>query len=110
MELANGAIISGLQLEMRNVLIVADEVYNDYGEELTITCGLNGVHSSGSLHYYGYAIDLRVNFFEKGKKNIVFNSLRSRLKQISPFYDLVFHDTHIHIEFDIIRYSKQKGL
>ena len=33
-----------------------------------ITETLGGEHSAGSLHYYGYAVDLRIRYFTESEK------------------------------------------
>src|SRR5210317_1244048 len=95
-ELVNGATIQGLDINMRPAMIIAGHVYGEYGKPLTITCGLNGEHSAGSLHYYGRAIDLRTNFWEDDIKQKVYMELRD---QLPTGYDVVQHTTHIHLEY-----------
>ena len=70
MKLKNGVIISGLRIEMRPVLIEAEKIWKENGDELVVTAGLDGVHSSASLHYYGYALDLRIRNFDKNSITI----------------------------------------
>ncbi len=71
------------------------------GKELVVTCGTNGVHSAGSLHYYGLAIDFRTKYFTKGVAEKVARELR---KALGPKFDVIVHRTkfsnHIHVEFD----------
>ena len=66
MKIKPGAVLAGLDIHMRPALIIADAVWKEYGQELMVTEGLGGEHSSGSLHYYGYAVDLRTHYFHKG--------------------------------------------
>ena len=96
MIIKDGAIIAGLDIRMRASLKVSDTIYNDYGQELTITCGLDGTHSSGSLHYYGLAIDIRTRYFDKATKNAVYIALKQELKNN---YIVVLEKTHIHIQW-----------
>ena len=75
---------------------VADEVYKKYNHELTITSGLEGTHSSSSLHYYGLALDFRTRFFSTAVKNAVYTILNGKLKNS---YVVVLEKTHIHIQW-----------
>lgn len=95
-------ILAGLDIRIRPALIEANRIWNNHGQELMITCGLNGVHSPGSLHYYGLAIDVRTSYFGEQKQN-VYNDLYDALKAIDERFDIVLHSTHIHIEYDIIK-------
>ncbi len=98
MRIKKGASIAGLKIEMRKVLIAADKVYKEAGKELVITSGLEGEHSAGSLHYYGYAVDIRHNFFSEAEKSEVHRALIKALP--SSKYDVVWEKTHFHIEYD----------
>jgi len=97
MQIKDGVILAGLQLVMRKVLISADAIWNELGQELVITAGLDGAHSAGSLHYYGLAIDLRSRYFTKDEKEEAAEKLRAAL---GSDYDVVVHKSHIHVEYD----------
>jgi len=104
MKIKKGAIIWPLKYEMRKALIVAGEVYRENGQELYITSGLEGDHSNGSLHPYGYAVDTRTYFWgEETAKRVAFD-IKRRLP--SP-YDVVFESDHIHIEYDVEKGKKE---
>jgi hypothetical protein len=94
----------GLQPEMRAVLTAVDSVYSKYGKEPVITAGTEAfnsdgklIHSVGSLHPFGYALDFRTNYFEGNNKGLVAHELR---KLLGPDYDVILHASHMHIEFD----------
>lgn len=87
------------KLVMRRALIVANSIWNHHNKELVVTCGMDGEHSAGSLHYYGYAIDLRTNYFSEYEKQEVAAQLKSALPE---GFDVIVHSTHIHIEYDKI--------
>ncbi len=84
------------KLEMRIVLIRAKAVWKEYGRKLVVTSGKEGTHSAGSLHYYGYAVDLRTRFWLKKKKLLVFKTLKQRM---GTDYRVIWHRTHIHVEY-----------
>jgi len=100
-----------LKFVMRDALLICEDVYKMYGrkEGVTITSARDGIHSAGSMHYYGYAIDTRIYFWSKKISNIVFLLIRSKLKEISTYYDVVIESDHIHIEWDQIRYLKDNS-
>lgn len=87
--------IWGLQVEMQPVLKTANRIWKEFGKELVITSARDGMHSAGSLHYYGYAVDLRIWGLED-KLNSVVRRLREAL---IDDYDIIRHKTHIHIEY-----------
>jgi hypothetical protein len=96
-KIKQGADIKGLKIEMRPVLVAAEMIWRHHGQELVVTSGLEGTHSAGSLHYYGYALDLRSKYFTGAEKASVVNALRAAL---GGSYDVVSHPSHIHVEFD----------
>lgn len=99
MKAKSGVIIAGLKLEMRKVLVNADKVWKAHGQELVITSGMDGVHSPGSLHPYGYALDLRTRYFDSAEHKSIAAELRAEL---GNKYNVVVHSTHIHTEYDAI--------
>lgn len=112
MILKKGVILYGLKLQMRVVMMLAEEIWIPYKHGFVITSALDNLyepeitHSSGSLHPFGYALDLRTRDFSLDIKRKVFYSLRKKLRATSEFYDVVWHETHIHTEFDIVKYKK----
>jgi len=97
MRIKPGVILQGLKIEMRPALLAANKIWKAYGKELVITSALDGTHSPGSLHYYGYALDFRTHYFHDGIPDLVAKTLR---KELGRNYDVVLHDTHIHVEYD----------
>lgn len=101
MKLKDNAVnIWGLKKEMRPVLHNAEKIWKNHGQELVVTCARNGMHSAGSLHYFGLAIDLRTNYFKNlaETKQVAYelsNVLGSN-------YDVIIEDTHIHVEYDTL--------
>lgn len=86
-----------MQIQMRKVLMTADALWKEHNQELVVTEGTSGVHSSGSLHYYGYALDLRTRYFDAAEKPGIAGALKERL---GKDYDVIIHKTHIHVEYD----------
>ena len=101
MKIKDGVIMQGLKLPMRLALIEANQVYSDYGKELVITSALDGAHSAGSYHYFGYAIDLRTRFFSSWREKLdVAQKIRDRLNAKSDKFTVVLEDTHIHMQYN----------
>jgi len=99
MKIKEGANIQGLDLRMRPVLIAADDIWSSVGQELVVTCGLDGCHSAGSMHYYGLALDFRTHYFSETTKKIVFEEL---IETLGCTFDVVMHSTHIHVEYKLL--------
>lgn len=92
-----GVSLQGLQIEMREVLIQMEHLFNKINKELVITSGTEGIHSPTSLHYYGYALDFRNRHLTENEKALTL----ARLYEIfdNTNYRVINHPTHIHIEF-----------
>jgi len=93
----------GIQPEMRVVMKVVANVYSKYGNEAVITAGTeafdkNGklLHSTGSLHPFGFALDFRTYYFKGNNKSLVTYELREIL---GKNYDVILHANHLHIEY-----------
>ena len=97
MKIKDGVSMVGIQIEMRPVLINADAIWRTHGQELVVTAVCGGMHSAGSLHYYGYAVDLRTRYFGTEQIAVIASVLR---RVLGEDYDVVIHETHIHVEFD----------
>ena len=69
------------------------QVYTSIGEDLYITSKRDGIHSLGSLHYEGLAIDVR---YPQKKEGII-----DKLKmELGTGFDVIPEGDHIHIEYD----------
>lgn len=89
--------IWGLEKVMQPVLYNADVIWKEYGKELVITSARDGIHSAGSLHYYGLAVDLRTHYFSEADKYSVAQDLRD---EVGNDFDVIVHKSHIHVEYD----------
>jgi hypothetical protein len=100
MKIKKGVSLTGLRLVMRPVLVEADRIWDELGQELVITSGTDGEHSAGSLHYYGYAVDLRTRYFTQDEKQSAYIQLIEALEYEG--FNVFMHSTHIHVEWDSI--------
>jgi hypothetical protein len=97
MKIKPGANIQGINIVMRPVLVAADAIWKELGQELVITSGFDGEHSAGSFHYYGCAVDLRTYYFTNDEAQRAAIDLQIKL---GDKYDVIRHSTHIHVEYD----------
>lgn len=94
MRLAPDVRVYGLKTEILLAVMIAARLYDKKGEDFTITSVIEGKHMSGSLHYVGYAFDIRPPMMSN--PIAMQKDIRDAL---GDDYDVVFEETHIHIEF-----------
>lgn len=99
LKLKPGVIMAGLSPVMRPVLIHADRIMKSHGVDLVITSALDGAHSPGSFHYYGFALDIRSKHLSQQDKLQVLIYLIEEL----PDYQVCLEckglpSEHFHIE------------
>lgn len=96
MEIKSCATIINLNPSMRPALIGCQKVFDKHNTDFVITCGLDSTHSAGSLHYYGFAIDVRTR--DLGDKlQDCFQDLSDELAG----FDVILESNHFHIENEI---------
>ena len=98
MKIKPGVTMAGLSPRMRIVLIYAEKIWKTYDEELVVTSALDGEHSAGSLHYYGYALDLRTRYFTPEAAAAVARELSDELTRIDLDFRVIKEKTHIHVQ------------
>ena len=98
MEIKPGATIAGLDIRMRPALITAEAIWKGLSrsEGVTITSGLDGCHSAGSVHYYGLAVDLRTRYFNKAQVAHAVAELRT---QLGVSFSVIDEGDHIHVGY-----------
>ena len=95
MKLKPGVSLTGLRPETLAGMQIADGVFRDLSETLTITSCTEGSHSRGSLHYVGLAFDVRI----RDLRNTVSAVTRRLYVALGDEFDVVTESDHIHIEF-----------
>ena len=90
-------VVGDLHPKMQKALSKIDHVYRmGYKEDVLITSKRDGVHSAGSLHYIGCAIDARYP-----KTCLDRQEFAQRLRSaVGKDFDVVVEGSHIHIEYD----------
>jgi hypothetical protein len=93
----SGVKINGLKPEMVMGLVIAEGYFSSAGvPDMVVTSAVDGVHGFGSLHYVGYAVDLRIWGIESGFLPKFVEGLSSDLGEE---FDVVLESDHIHVEF-----------
>ena len=98
MVLKGGIKAGGVQPELILALCIANYVYRRNNCTLTITSLLDGTHQANSLHYKGYAADLRIRDISAPLTDVIVRELREALGEE---YDVVLENDHIHLEWDV---------
>jgi hypothetical protein len=107
MKVKEGTELRHLNAAMRPLLIIADQVLKRKQLTLYVTSTREGIHSAGSLHYYGYAMDFKP-YEPKANDHSILSLLalemQEELDKLYPnAYDIVVERTHIHGEYDIAK-------
>lgn len=104
MKLKTGVTIQGLHPAMRKVMHNAEQAWNKAGNEAVITAGTEAaypdgrlIHSAGSFHPFGQALDFRTNYFNQMTITRLAEDMRHRL---GTGYEVIIERDHIHIEYD----------
>lgn len=97
MRFKSGVQLNGIQRE----IVIAMAVVNEIIPDVTVTSVMDGKHSRTSLHYVGYAFDVRTRDLHPSAIRAYANEIRERL---TDEYDVVIEYNHIHIEFQPKRF------
>jgi len=96
MKLKENVSLKGLKPEIIIAVLVANDVYWYYGHEMVITSVADSKHSRASLHYVGYAVDLRTRNIDEDIVSQIVEQIRGSL---TDEFDVIFETNHIHIEY-----------
>lgn len=96
-----GARILGLKNEMLLGVFIVNSVYEEFNLDCRITCGINGVHSPGSLHYTGNAVDFGVHNIAAEVRSEVHQAIKNALQ---TDFDVIWEkvgtpEEHFHVEY-----------
>ena len=93
----SGVIKDGLSDRITSKFNDIDRIHRSIVKrDAIITFALDGKHSKNSLHYSGYAIDLRT-LDMLGRQHDVVKELK---RVLGSDYDVVLEHDHIHLEYD----------
>jgi hypothetical protein len=96
MKFKAGVKINGIKPELTLGIIVAEGVYKNHGQELVVTSVTDSKHSRTSLHYVGFAFDLRTRDTPIKILPLIKKDLQEAL---TDEFDVVLEKDHFHIEF-----------
>jgi len=92
-----GVKINGVKPEMVMGLLIAEGYFNSSGiSEMVVTSVVDGKHGVGSLHYVGYAADIRTWAIQNDSLPDFTKGLS---EELGEEFDVVLEKDHIHIEF-----------
>lgn len=92
-----GVRIRGISNEMLLGIMVAQSVFENFKEDMTITSITDGDHKAGSLHHTGEAVDLRSRDIEG---NVLVQIVAQLRQHLGGYFDVVVETDHIHVEYD----------
>lgn len=100
LEIKPGVRVTGIRTETLLALRVIEGAFADAGyPTTTLTSGVEGSHSRGSLHYTGCAVDIRISNVPTEKLPPLRDEIARRLGGPGGDYDVVLEGSHFHIEF-----------
>ena len=90
--------IKGIKAELVLGLIIVDQVMKEQGQEAVITSGSEETtrHGITSLHYNGYAVDLRSRTFANPE---AIAALCRQALGNNPDYEIIVEGNHFHFEW-----------
>ena len=97
MRLKSGVSIRGIKPEM----VIGVHVIHGFFEknsikDVWITSCVDGTHGKNSLHYVGYAVDIRIWDIQADRRKWFVSELN---KEMGKEFDCVLEKDHIHVEF-----------
>jgi hypothetical protein len=97
-----GARVLGLRPEVILAVIAVEGAYREAEADCVIRFGIDGVHSRGSEHYTGLAIDFRTHNVAADKRAGLVQKVTEAL---GPDYDVIWEaqgtpNEHLHVEYD----------
>ena len=104
--LKSGVSLKGLQASTTLAIFAVHELFMSKGIKFTITSCNDGDHMVGSLHYKGFAFDVRTHDIVLQSRGTYLTSLVTEVKtMLGPEFDVLLEDLagpneHMHVEFD----------
>jgi len=98
MRFKDGVIYDGIRPEMMVALGFLTAAYANFGKDLIVTSVKDGRHSTGSRHYSGYAVDVRIHHLIHEERAKLAAFCRAKLDPLG--FDTVLEHDHLHCEWD----------
>jgi hypothetical protein len=97
MKIKPGVKIGLLKPQMVFALVIVDHIFwHEYGYRAVLTSGNDGKHKDTSLHYKGYAVDIRRSDIEREDIHSIHEDM---VEALGKEFDVVLESTHWHIEY-----------
>lgn len=96
MNLKPGVDMNGVQPEILSACARIHDLMEGTGQ-FTLTACMDGKHKQGSLHYKGFAVDIRSKHIPDDKRAAVVAAIKATLGRD---YDVILEPTHFHVEYD----------
>lgn len=96
----HGASLANIRPEMAIAHSVVVSVFHHFGYDAIITSGVDGEHSPKSNHrpWIALALDYRIRHVDDP---LTLHDIIETVKNhLGPEFDVIEHETHIHVEFD----------
>lgn len=94
--LKHNARIDGIRPETLFGIFIAERVFAKLGHEFTVTSVTDSRHGRASLHFVGFAFDIRSRDIPSAERESVRLALQ---KALGPTFDVVLESDHFHVEF-----------
>jgi len=98
--------------KIRNAISTLESIFAQYGYILYITSARDSIHSDGSLHYIGAAIDFRSKGLPSHVKSTIYSSIKKNFPSPTWWTDLEFlgeAEEHFHIGYNPARRRADSG-
>ena len=95
--LKRGVILASPEPYIFDMIHAAKVAYFWLNKDVVVTSGIDGTHSTKSLHYKGRALDFRTNHLTDSERVEITDRLKADL---GDDYDVVFEGDHLHVEYD----------
>jgi hypothetical protein len=92
----SGVALYGLQPEMLYAIDICTRIFASHNKSLVITSAKDGRHANFSLHYKGFAIDIRIWDI----KHEIVAYCQEIGRELGKNYQVINEGDHIHIEYD----------
>ena len=100
LSLKTGVDVGGIQPEVLLGLEICHGVFTRLGMPLVVTACLDGKHMTGSKHYVGQAVDMRLPSKYSIEPLIDVMVQAECRVHLGLQYDLVLEKDHLHLEYD----------
>lgn len=93
----DGVSLVKLAQVMLDACLTMQEVFTKHNVDFVITAGDDGNHMTGSLHYRGYAVDLRSRHLGLVQQALILSDIKL---QLGNDFDCILEGDHVHVEYD----------